>query len=268
MCQWGQQPAESASDYSFLRRPKGQSWRKQNRRALASKPRQAINHLKDLGSFSGMTLWFGGSSVLFSRCGMQDLVCHRGLNPCPRQWKWSPNHCTTREFPTLCDSLGCVCVCIRVYVCTRALRHIRLFATPWTVAHQGPLSMGFFQAKTLQWDTISYSRTSVRTQGSNLHLLASGFFTTSARWETQKLVRAALTKYHRLTGLNKGHLLSHRLEPRNVRSRYGRGGFLARPLSLGLQTVTSSLCPHMVFPLYPPFLFIIKTLSQWITTHP
>ena len=23
------------------------------------------------------------------------------------------------------------------------LRHVRLFATPWTVAHQAPLSMGF-----------------------------------------------------------------------------------------------------------------------------
>ena len=162
----------------------------------------------------------------------------------------------------------CVCVCTHVCVCTCALCHIRLFATPWTVAHQGPLSMGFFQAKTLQWDIISYSRASVRIQGSNLHLLAGGFFTTSARWETQELVRAALTKYHRPSGLNKGHLLSHRLEPRNVRSRYGRGGFLPRPLSLGLQTVTSSLCPHKVFPLHPPFLFIIKTLSQWLRTHP
>ena len=144
MCQWGQQPAEPASDYSFLRRPKGQSWRRRNRRALASKPRQAINHLKDLGSFSGMTLWFGGSSVLFSRCGMQDLVCHRGLNPCPRQWKRSPNHCTTREFPTLCASVGCVCVCmcVCVHACTVSPSVVsNSFATQQTVAHQVPLSM-------------------------------------------------------------------------------------------------------------------------------
>ena len=25
------------------------------------------------------------------------------------------------------------------------LSHVQLFATPWTVAHQGPLSMGFFR---------------------------------------------------------------------------------------------------------------------------
>ena len=36
----------------------------------------------------------------------------------------------------------CVCVC----VCMCVLSHIsfvQLFATPWTVAHQAPLSMGF-----------------------------------------------------------------------------------------------------------------------------
>ena len=31
----------------------------------------------------------------------------------------------------------CVCVCVCV------LSHNRLFVTPWTVAHQAPLSMGF-----------------------------------------------------------------------------------------------------------------------------
>ena len=30
--------------------------------------------------------------------------------------------------------------------------------TQWTLAHQYPLSMGFFQARTLQWVAVSYSR--------------------------------------------------------------------------------------------------------------
>jgi len=30
-------------------------------------------------------------------------------------------------------------------------------ATPWTVAHQAPLSMGFFQARILEQVIISYS---------------------------------------------------------------------------------------------------------------
>ena len=38
------------------------------------------------------------------------------------------------------------------------LSHVRLFVTPWTVAHQGPLSIGFFQARTLEWVVISSSR--------------------------------------------------------------------------------------------------------------
>ena len=33
-----------------------------------------------------------------------------------------------------------VCVCVCVY---ELLSHVQLFATPWTVAYQAPLSMGF-----------------------------------------------------------------------------------------------------------------------------
>ena len=32
------------------------------------------------------------------------------------------------------------------------------FATPWTIAHRDPLSMGFFQATVLEWIAISFSR--------------------------------------------------------------------------------------------------------------
>ena len=45
-----------------------------------------------------------------------------------------------------------ICVCevrktkregIDIYVCVKSLSHVRLFATPWTVARQAPLSVGF-----------------------------------------------------------------------------------------------------------------------------
>ena len=39
-------------------------------------------------------------------------------------------------------SYVCVCVCICVCVLSH-FSHVRLFVTPWTVAHQAPLSMGF-----------------------------------------------------------------------------------------------------------------------------
>ena len=34
----------------------------------------------------------------------------------------------------------CVCVCARVHM--RGLSHVQLFTTPWTIAHQAPLSIG------------------------------------------------------------------------------------------------------------------------------
>ena len=43
-------------------------------------------------------------------------------------------------------------------------------ATPQTAAHQAPLSMGFFEARILEWVAISSSRI-FPTQGSNLCLL-------------------------------------------------------------------------------------------------
>ena len=36
----------------------------------------------------------------------------------------------------------CVCVCVCVQVC-QLLSHVPLFETPWTTAHQAPLSIGF-----------------------------------------------------------------------------------------------------------------------------
>ena len=40
----------------------------------------------------------------------------------------------------------------------KLLSHVRLFATPWTVAHQASLSMGILQARILKWVAISLSR--------------------------------------------------------------------------------------------------------------
>ena len=45
-----------------------------------------------------------------------------------------------------------VCVCVRWLSC------VWLFVTPWTVACQAPRSMGFLQARILEWVTISSSR--------------------------------------------------------------------------------------------------------------
>ena len=39
----------------------------------------------------------------------------------------------------------------------KLLCRVRLFETPWTAAHQAPLSMGFFQARALEWVAIASS---------------------------------------------------------------------------------------------------------------
>ena len=43
-------------------------------------------------------------------------------------------------------------------VVVQSLSHVQLFATPWTVAHQTPLSMGISQVRILEWAAISFSR--------------------------------------------------------------------------------------------------------------
>ena len=44
----------------------------------------------------------------------------------------------------------------------KSLSHVQLFAIPWTVAYQIPLSMRLFQARVLEWVAIFFSRGSSR----------------------------------------------------------------------------------------------------------
>ena len=44
--------------------------------------------------------------------------------------------------------------------CAYLLSHVWLFVTPWSAAHQAPLSMGILQARILQWVAIPSSRAS------------------------------------------------------------------------------------------------------------
>ena len=50
--------------------------------------------------------------------------------------------------------MGCVCV----RMCAQSLSCVQFFATLWTVAHQTPLFMGFFQARTLEWVVLERLR--------------------------------------------------------------------------------------------------------------
>ena len=39
----------------------------------------------------------------------------------------------------------------------QSLSRVQLFATPWTAAYQAPPSVGFFQARVLEWGAIAFS---------------------------------------------------------------------------------------------------------------
>ena len=62
--------------------------------------------------------------------------------------------------------------------CAWLLSCVQLFVTPWTVAHQAPLSMGILQARILDWVTIPSSRGSSQ-PGDRMQVsrIAGRFFT-------------------------------------------------------------------------------------------
>ena len=67
--------------------------------------------------------------------------------------------CFSSELPN--DTMNAVCV----------LNHVRLFVTPWTVAHQVPLVHGIFQVRILEWVAIFLLQGIFPTQGLKLCLL-------------------------------------------------------------------------------------------------
>ena len=40
----------------------------------------------------------------------------------------------------------------------KSLSRVQLFETPWTVAYQAPPSVGFFQARVLEWGAMAFSK--------------------------------------------------------------------------------------------------------------
>ena len=73
--------------------------------------------------------------------------------------------------------------------CAQSLSHVRLFATPWTVAHQAPLPMGFsrqeYESRFPFPTTGDLPNPGIKPEFLVSPALAGGFFTTSATWEAQ-----------------------------------------------------------------------------------
>ena len=58
-----------------------------------------------------------------------------------------------------------------ILCCAQSLSHVPLFVTPWTVAHQAPLSLGILQRRILEWFAMPSSRGIFPTQELNQGLL-------------------------------------------------------------------------------------------------
>ena len=74
-----------------------------------------------------------------------------------------------------------------ILLCVCALSHVQLFATPWTVARQAPLSVGFSSQE--YWNGLwgpppgDLPDPGIEPASLMSPELAGGFFTSSATWE-------------------------------------------------------------------------------------
>ena len=79
---------------------------------------------------------------------------------------------------------GIPCLCL--------LSGLQVFVTPWTVAHQAPLSMAFFRHE--HWSGLplpppgDLPNTGIEFTSSVAPELAGGFFTTCATWEACNVI--------------------------------------------------------------------------------
>ena len=161
----------------------------------------------------------------------------------------------------------------------KSLSRAWLFATPWTVAHQAPLSMGFSRqgylsglpypppgdlpdpgikpvspvSPALQADSLPLSMGSpaVVLNYMFVYLWQEIRRSRKSAYYSIILLRAAITKDHRLGGLNSRDLFSHSLEAKSPRSRCRKIDFF---WELSVCLVDGCLFP--VFTHFPPCMSV------------
>ena len=103
---------------------------------------------------------------------------------------------TNRNLSPSILQADCMCVCVCVYVCVCVcvcvLSCVQLFVTPWTVAYQSLLSMGFHRQeyrKGLPFPTPgNLSHPGIKPESLLSPALTDGFFTNFLTWETKRLI--------------------------------------------------------------------------------
>ena len=80
----------------------------------------------------------------------------------------------------------------RVLMCTQSQSHVQLLVAPWTIAHQAPLSMGFFRQE--YWSGLPFPPPGdlpdpgIEPSSLMSTVLAGGFFTISTTWKALYIV--------------------------------------------------------------------------------
>ena len=115
--------------------------------------------------------------------------------------------------------------------------HVQLFATPWTVAHQAPLCVGFSRQDYWSGLIAMPSSTGSSQLKDRTHILmspalAGQFFTTSATWEAPSW----------LSSLNCGNLFSHSFTGQKSKIRVW-AGLVPSESQRGRSSVFGCGCP-------------------------
>ena len=87
----------------------------------------------------------------------------------------------------------CVCACV-----LSPFRHVRLFATLWTITHHAPLSIGFSRQehwRGLPWPPPGNPNPEIKSVSLTSPAVAGKFFTTSATWEAHICVYMFVSMY-------------------------------------------------------------------------
>ena len=113
--------------------------------------------------------------------------------------QWTLDTCKLFWTLTLCWHLY-ISDHLFAYVSPQLLSRVWLFATPWTVAHQAPLSLDFFQARILEWVAISSSKGSslpgIRFASPMAPALAGRFFTTEPPGKPIRCITTLQSRYY------------------------------------------------------------------------
>ena len=104
------------------------------------------------------------------------------INMLAEYWKYKENTSKSRFYEFVKNQrYACMLSCFSL---------VQLYVTPWTVALQVPLSMGFSQQEYWSWLPCLPPRdlpnSGIKPMSLRSPALADGFFTTSATWEVQK----------------------------------------------------------------------------------